>query len=152
MAAKPVPDGFHTVTPYLTVRDAPKVMEFLKQAFGARISHEPIKRPDGSVMHVQVMIGDSPIMIGEESEMAKATASSLYLYVPDVDDVYRKAVRAGGSTIMEPSDMFYGDRSGAVKDSSGNSWFIATHKEDVAPQELARRAEAFIKQQKGKAA
>jgi uncharacterized glyoxalase superfamily protein PhnB len=84
MAAKPVPDGYHTVTPYLTVRGAPKVVEFLEQAFGAKISHEPVKRPDGSIMHVQVTIGDSPVMIAEESEMAKATASSLYLYVPNV--------------------------------------------------------------------
>jgi PhnB protein len=152
MAAKPVPDGYHTVTPYLTVRDAPKVIEFLQQAFGAKISHEPIKRPDGTIMHAQVTIGDSPIMIGEESEMAKPTTSSLYLYVPDVDSVYQRAVKAGGNTVMEPTDMFYGDRSGAVKDPSGNSWFIATHKEDVAPQELAKRAEAFLKQQKGKAA
>jgi hypothetical protein len=88
-------------------------------------------------MHAQVTIGDSPIMIGEESEMAKATTSSLYLYVPDVDSVYQRAIKAGGNSIMEPTDMFYGDRSGAVKDPSGNSWFIATHKEDVAPQELA---------------
>lgn len=152
MAVKPVPDGFHTVTPYLTVRNAPKVIEFLKQAFGAKISHEPTKRPDGSIMHAQVTIGDSPVMIGEESEMAKATSSTLYLYVPDVDSTYRKAVKAGGETVMEPMDMFYGDRSGAVKDPSGNSWFIATHKEDVSPQELAKRAEAFMKQQKGKAA
>jgi PhnB protein len=152
MAAKPVPDGYHTVTPYLTVRDAPKVIEFLQQAFGAKISHEPIKRPDGTIMHAQVTVGDSPIMIGEESEMAKPTTSSLYLYVPDVDSVYQRAVKAGGNTVMEPTDMFYGDRSGAVKDPSGNSWFIATHKEDVAPQELAKRAEAFSKQQKGKAA
>jgi PhnB protein len=152
MAAKPVPDGYHTVTPYLTVRDAPKVIEFLQQAFGAKISHEPIKRPDGTIMHAQVTVGDSPIMIGEESEMAKPTTSSLYLYVPDVDSVYQRAVKAGGNTVMEPTDMFYGDRSGAVKDPSGNSWFIATHKEDVAPQELAKRVEAFLKQQKGKAA
>jgi PhnB protein len=152
MAAKPVPDGYHTVTPYLTVRDAPKVIEFLQQAFGAKISHEPVKRPDGTIMHAQVTIGDSPIMIGEESEMAKPTTSSLYLYVSDVDSVYQRAVKAGGNTVMEPTDMFYGDRSGAVKDPSGNSWFIATHKEDVAPQELAKRAEAFLKQQKGKAA
>ena len=152
MAAKPVPDGYHTVTPYLTVRDAPKVIEFLQQAFGAKISHEPIKRPDGTIMHAQVTVGDSPIMIGEESEMAKPTTSSLYLYVPDVDSVYQRAVKAGGNTVMEPTDMFYGDRSSAVKDPSGNSWFIATHKEDVAPQELAKRAEAFLKQQKGKAA
>jgi uncharacterized glyoxalase superfamily protein PhnB len=152
MAAKPVPDGYHTVTPYLTVRDAPKVIEFLRQAFGAEISHEPIKRPDGTIMHAQVTIGDSPIMIADESEMAKATASSLYLYVPNVDSVYQRAIKAGGNSIMEPTDMFYGDRNGAVKDPSGNSWFIATHKEDVAPQELQKRAEAFMKQQKGKAA
>jgi len=152
MAAKPVPDGYHTVTPYLTVRGAPKVIEFLRQAFGAEISLEPIKRPDGTIMHAQVTIGDSRIMIADESEMAKATESSLYLYVPNVDSVYQRAVKAGGNTIMEPTDMFYGDRSGAVKDPSGNSWFIATHKEDVAPQELAKRAEAFMKQQKGKAA
>ncbi len=152
MAAKPVPDGYHTVTPYLTVRNAPKVIEFLRQAFGAEISHEPIKRPDGTIMHAQVTIGDSRIMIAEESEMAKATESSLYLYVPNVDSVYQRAIKAGGNTIMEPTDMFYGDRSGGVKDPSGNSWFIATHKEDVAPQELQKRAEAFMEQQKGKAA
>jgi PhnB protein len=152
MAAKPVPDGYHTVTPYLTVRDAPKVIEFLRQAFGAEISHEPIKRPDGTIMHAQVTIGDSRIMIADESEMAKATASSLYLYVPNVDSVYQRAIKAGGNSVMEPADMFYGDRNGAVKDPSGNSWFIATHKEDVAPQELQKRAEAFMKQQKGKAA
>jgi PhnB protein len=147
MAAKPIPDGFHSVTPYLTVRGAPKVIEFLKQAFGAEMSHEPTKRPDGSIMHAQVKIGDSLVMIAEESEMAKATPSSLYLYVPNVDEVYKRAVKAGGQSVMEPMDMFYGDRSGGVKDSSGNSWFVATHKEDVAPMELAKRAEAFNKQQ-----
>src|SRR4051794_2370445 len=152
MAVIAVPDGYHTVTPYLTVRGAPNVIEFLKQAFGAELTHEPTKRPDGTIMHAEVKIGDSPIMIADESEMAKATTSSLYLYVPDVDSVYQRAIKAGGNTIMEPTDMFYGDRSGGVKDPSGNSWFIATHKEDVAPQELAKRAEAFLKQQKGKAA
>jgi PhnB protein len=152
MAAKPVPDGYHTVTPYLTVRGAPRVIEFLKMAFGAELSHEPIKRPDGSIMHAQVTIGDSRVMIGEESEMTKATTSSLYLYVPNVDSVYQQAIKAGGETIMEPTEMFYGDRSGGVKDPSGNSWFIATHKEDVAPQELAKRADAFLRQQKGNAA
>ena len=94
MTAKPIPDGYHTVTPYLTVRGAAKVIEFLKQAFGAKLSHEAIKRPDGSIMHAQVKIGDSRIMIAEESEMAKATASTLYLYVPNVDIV----VSAGGQS------------------------------------------------------
>jgi PhnB protein len=152
MAAKPVPDGFHTVTPYLTVRGAPKIIEFLKQAFGAELAFEPMKRPDGTVMHAEVTIGDSRVMLADENEMAKATTSSLYLYVPNVDSIYQRAVKAGGNSIMEPTDMFYGDRTGSVKDPSGNIWSIATHKEDVAPQELAKRAEAFMKQQKGKAA
>ncbi len=152
MAAQPIPTGYHTVTPYLTVRGASKVIEFLKQAFGAKLSHEPIRRSDGLIMHAQVIIGDSRIMIAEENEMAKATTSTLYLYVPNVDSVYQLAVKAGGAKVMEPMDMFYGDRSGGVKDPSGNSWFIATHIEDVAPQELAKRAEAFAKQQKSRAA
>jgi PhnB protein len=152
MSVKFIPDGYHTVTPYLTVRNAPKVIEFLKQAFGAKLSHDAIKRPDGSIMHAQIIIGDSRIMIAEENEMAKATVSTLYVYVPNVDAVYQQAIKAGGSNVMEPMDMFYGDRSGGVRDPSGNSWFIATHKEDVEPKELAKRAEAFSKQQKGKAA
>jgi len=152
MTAKPIPDGYHAVTPYLTVRSAAKVIEFLKQAFGAEITQEPFKRPDGMIMHAEIKIADSRVMIAEESEMAKATPSSLYLYVQDVDRVYQQAVKAGGTKIMEPMDMFYGDRSGCVKDPSGNSWTIATHKEDVAPQEMAKRAEAFFRQQKHKVA
>src|SRR6266540_6137954 len=94
MAAKPIPEGFHTVTPYLTVRGAEKVIAFLQQAFGAQ-AQEVIHRPDGSIMHAQVTIGDSRVMIAEESEMAKATQSTLYLYVPNVDSVYQQAVKAG---------------------------------------------------------
>lgn len=152
MSVKPIPDGYHSVTPYLTVRGADKVIEFLRQAFDAELAHEPMKRPDGTIMHAEVKIGDSRVMIAEESEQAKATVSTLYLYVPDVDSVYKRAVKAGGKVVMEPMDMFYGDRSGSVKDSSGNSWFVATHTEDVAMPELKKRAEAFMKQQKDKAA
>jgi uncharacterized glyoxalase superfamily protein PhnB len=152
MAVKPIPDGYHTVTPYLTVRGAPKVIEFLKQAFGAELAYEPMKRPDGAIMHAELTIGDSRVMISDESEMAKANASAFYLYVPNVDAAYQRAVKAGGNTVTEPADMFYGDRTGSVKDPSGNTWSIATHKEDLAPQELAKRAEAFMKQHKGKAA
>jgi PhnB protein len=152
MTAKTVPDGFHTVTSYLTVRGAAEVIDFLKHAFKAEIMHEPIKRPDGKIMHADIKIGDSCIMIAEESEMAKATPSSLYLYVPNVDSVFQQAVKAGGKTMMEPMDMFYGDRCGGVKDPSGNSWMIATRKEDLAPKEMAKRAEAFFKQQTHKAA
>lgn len=152
MPAKPIPDGYHAVTPYLTVRGAAKVIEFLKQAFGAELEYEPIKRPDGAIMHAAVKIADSRVMIADESEYAKAAPSALYLYVPNVDTTYQQAVKAGGESVMEPMDMFYGDRGGCVKDPSGNQWNIATHKEDVAPQELAKRAEAFLKQQKNKAA
>ena len=116
------------------------------------MSHDPIKRPDGSIMHAQVIIGDSRIMIAEESEMAKATASTLYLYVPDVDSAYQQAVKAGGKKIMEPMDMFYGDRSGGVKDPSGN---IVVHRHAQGRrrrQELQKRAEEFYKKQKSRAA
>ena len=152
MPVKSIPEGFHAVTPYLTVRGVDKVIDFLRQAFNAEVSHEPIKRPDGKIMHAQVKIGDSCVMLGEESEQAKATPSTLYLYVPDVDRVYQQAIKAGGKSEMEPADMFYGDRVGGVKDSSGNSWMVATHKEDVSLPELQKRADAFMKQHHGKAA
>ena len=148
MPANPIPQGHHTVTPYLTVRGAGKVIDFLKEAFDAKNMAEPFKGPDGKIVHAEIKIGDSPVMLSEESEMMKATPSALYLYVPDVDKVYRQAIKAGGKSTMEPKDMFYGDRSGSVTDPSGNSWTIATHKEDVPPQEMAKRAEAFFKQQK----
>jgi PhnB protein len=149
MAAKPIPDGYHTVTPYLTVRGAAKVIEFLKQAFGAEIPEENMKRPDGSIAHAQVKIGDSRVMIAEESEVAKAMPSTLYLYVPNVDSVYQRAIKAGGQSVMEPTDMFYGDRSGGVKDAFGNLWWIATHIEDVPPAELKRRALAAMEKAGG---
>ncbi len=149
---KPVPDGNHTVTSYLTVCGAAEVIDFLKHAFKGEVMHEPIKRPDGKIMHAQVKIGDSSVMLAEESDRMKATPSSLYLYVPNADEVYQQAVKAGGKSVMEPMDMFYGDRCGCVKDPSGNSWTIATHKEDVSPKEMANRAESFLKEQKQKVA
>ena len=147
MAVNPIPNGYHTVTPYLTVRGAEKVIAFLKGAFGAQPVHEPMKRPDGKIMHAAVKVGDSIVMIADESDMAKAAPSSLYVYVPNVDNVYQLAIKAGGKSVMEPADMFYGDRCGAVTDPSGNTWSIATHKEEIAPQDMAKRAEAFLKQQ-----
>ena len=149
---RPIPDGFHSLTPYVTVKGAAKTIEFLKAAFGAKLDHEAIKRPDGSIMHATLKVGDSMVMLAEESEQAKAAPATLYLYVPNADTVYQNAVKAGGKSIMEPTDMFYGDRSGGVKDPAGNSWFIATHKEDLGSQELQKRAEQFYKQQKNKAA
>jgi len=145
MAVNPIPAGHHTVTPYLVVRGAPQVIAYLQRAFNAEITHAPLKRPDGTIMHAEVKIGDSRVMIAEESQTAKAAPASLYLYVADVDSLYRQAIAAGGKTIMAPMDMFYGDRSGGVMDPAGNSWMIATHQEDVAPQELAKRAESFFR-------
>jgi len=152
MAVKPIPEGHHTVTPYLVVRGAAKTIEFLQKAFGAEIAFEPMKRPDGLIMHVELKIGDSIVMLGDANERAQPIQSMLHLYVPNVDAVYQRAVQAGGVSTMEPSDMFYGDRTGCVKDPAGNTWYIATHKEDVQGAELKKRAEAFYKQQKEKAA
>jgi PhnB protein len=149
--AKPIPDGFHTVTPYLIVDGAAKIIDFLKQVLGARPIHEPTVRPDGTIMHATLKIGDSMVMIADASEHAKASPAMLYLYVPDVDAAHQEAIKAGATSIMEPADHFYGDRSGGVKDVAGNSWFFGTHIEDVTPAELKKRAEEMFKKQ-GKAA
>ena len=150
MAAKvkPIPDGFHTVTPYLIVDGAKKVIDFMQQALGAKHDHEPTLRPDGTIMHAAVKIGDSMVMVSDASEHAKAMPVMLYLYVPNVDAAYQLALKAGATSIVEPADQFYGDRSGGVKDAAGNSWFFGTHIEDVAPAEIKKRAAEFLKKQK----
>jgi PhnB protein len=149
MAAKvkPIPQGFHTITPYLVVDGAEKIIRFMKEAFGAELVLEPTTRPDGKIMHAQVKIGDSILMISDPSERAQATSDMIYLYVANVDAVYQKALKAGATSLMEPMDQFYGDRSGGVKDPAGNRWFIGTHVEDVSPAELKKRAAEFFKQQ-----
>ncbi|MGY8666860.1 VOC family protein [Bradyrhizobium sp. UFLA05-109] len=144
---KPVPEGYHTVTPYLIVDGAEKVIHFMKEAFGAQPLFEPMMRPDGKVMHAEFKIGSSIVMIADSSERAQATSTMLYLYVPNVDAVYQKAIKAGGTSLMEPTDQFYGDRSGGVKDPAGNHWHIGTHIEDVSPTELKKRAAEFMKRQ-----
>jgi PhnB protein len=141
MAVKPIPDGFHSVTPYLVVPGVAKLIDFLKQAFGARET-ERMAMPDGTIMHAQVTIDDSPIMMGEPPAQHPAAPTHLYLYVKDVDAVYRRALQAGGVSVMEPADQFYGDRHGSVKDPSGNTWWIATHIEDVSWEEIERRAKS----------
>jgi uncharacterized glyoxalase superfamily protein PhnB len=152
MAAKPIPEGYHTVTPYLVARGADKVIEFAKKAFGAELSFEPMTRPDGKIMHADLKVGDSHVMISEATDEHPAMPCMVHLYVPNIDAVHQRAVAAGGTSTMPPTDMFYGDRSSGVKDPSGNHWYIATHKEDVALPELKKRAEAMFKQHKGKAA
>jgi len=148
MAAKvkAIPDGFHSVTPYLIVEGAAKIIDFAQKAFDAKLHHEATKRPDGSIMHATLKIGDSMLMISDASEHAKATTTMLYLYVGDVDATYQKALKAGGTSVMEPADQFYGDRSGCVKDPCGNQWWLGKHIEDVSPAELKKRAEQMFKQ------
>ena len=144
-AAKHTPKGFHTVNPYITAEGADKVVAFLQKAFGAEFDHEPMNRPDGKLMHASLKIGDSMVMVAEASERAKAMPASLYLYLPDVDAAYQRAIKGGATSLMEPADQFYGDRCGGVTDSAGNQWYLATHIEDVKLPELKRRAAEVFK-------
>ncbi len=105
--------------------------------------------PDGTVRHGEVRIGDSIVMVGEASAQHKPMPTTLYLYVTDTDATYRRAIQAGATSLTEPADQFYGDRNAGVEDPCGNQWWIATHVEDVAPEEMKRRSEAFMKQSHG---
>ncbi len=140
MAVKAVPEGYGTVTPFLTVKGAAKIIDFLKQAFGA----EEIMRmpgPGGVVMHAEVNIGNSRLMLSEAMQNPPSQ-SSFYLYVNDADAMYERALAAGATSQIEPKDEFWGDRTAMVRDPFGNVWSVATHKEDVSPEELAKRMAA----------
>jgi len=143
MAVKAIPDGYHSVTPYLVVSGVATLLDFLTQAFEAHELHR-MPRPDGTIMHAEVRIGDSRVMLGEPMGAAPPMPGSLYLYVNDVDAVYTRALHAGATSTSAPADRFYGDRSAGIKDPLGNQWWIATHQEDVPPEEIARRAEACM--------
>ena len=145
MAVKPIPEGYHTVTPYLTVQGVPKLIDFLKQAFAAQ-EIERLARPDGTIGHAEVRIGDSIVMMGDATPEFAPMPAMIHLYVNAGDAVYQRALQAGATSLREPADQFYGDRSAGVKDSCGNQWWIATHIEDVPPEELAKRAGAAMKQ------
>lgn len=142
MAVAGIPEGFHTITPYLLVQHAQDVIQFAKQAFGATEDHRSTN-PDGSILHAQLKIGDSVIMLSDASGDYQPMPAMLYVYVDDVDVVYQRAVQAGATALREPTDEFYGDRSGGVRDSCGNQWWIATRKENVPPDELMRRQQAL---------
>lgn len=142
MSVKAVPDGFHSITPFFSVNGASRLIEFLKAAFGATELMR-IPGPDGGVMHAELKIGDSIVMIGEAMKDQPVMAASLYLYVPDTDATYRMALGAGGESLEEPADQFWGDRVASVKDPTGNAWWIATHVEDVDQEELERRIKAL---------
>lgn len=138
------PAGAPTMTPYLVVRSAPPLIDFLKAVFNA-VELDRTLRADGSVMNAVMQIGDSRVMMGEVAAPREPFPAMLYVYVPDVDAAYARALAAGASSVAEPADMFYGDRHAAVRDAAGNEWWMATHKEDVSPVELQRRAAAHAR-------
>jgi len=139
MAVKPVPEGYHTYTPYYVVEGATQFIEFLKKAFGAEETFR-MPAPGGKIGHAEVRIGSSMVMLADGSPPDHPVRQfNGMLYVNDVDAVFRSAVAAGGKASRQPENMFYGDRSGEVTDKWGNTWWIATHVEDVSPDEMQRR-------------
>jgi PhnB protein len=148
MAVKPIPEGYHTVVPYVVAADAEALLEFLKTGLNAK-EIEVMRYPDGRVWHGDVVIGDSHVMLSQATEQHPAMPATLYLYVPDTDAAYRGALAAGATSVMEPATQFYGDRNAGVKDSNGNMWYFGTHVEDVSPEEMRRRgAEEMKKRQR----
>ncbi len=145
MKTNPVPADCHAITPYLSVSDAAKLIAFLKRAFDG-VERGVIRRPDGTVMHAQVVVGDSLLMIGEPQGQWKPQPAVLYHYVADADAIYKRALAAGATSVMEPTNMFYGDRSCCVQDSAQNSWWIATRIENPTFDEIQKRAVAFFEQ------
>ena len=150
---KPVPEGYHTVTPYLVCKGAAAAIDYYKKAFGAtELMRMPA--PGGQIGHAEIQIGDSPIMLADEApqmghrspESIGGTPVSIMLYVDDVDTVYRRALGAGGKELQPLKDQFYGDRSGTLRDPFGHVWTVSTHKEDLSPEEIGRRAAEAMKQ------
>ena len=145
MSVKPIPEGYHTLTPFLTVRDAARAIEFYKQAFGAT-ERGVAKGPDGKVMHAEIKIGDSIIMMSDEfpefgslsPESVGNTSMGLHIYVEDVDASFDRAVKAGAKVEMPVMDQFWGDRYGRLKDPFGHKWSLATHKKDMSADEMKR--------------
>jgi len=142
MAVKPIPEGYRSVTPYLIVQGASKLIDFAKLAFGAEETFR-MPGPGGAIMHAEMRIGDSMVMLSDATPENPPMPIMIHLYVEDADRVYKRALAAGASSLREPADQFYGDRSAGVKDAFGNQWWLATHIEDVSPQELQKRAAAM---------
>jgi PhnB protein len=146
---KPIPDGYHSVTPYLIINGATAALDYYTRAFGA-IELFRMPAPEGKIGHAEIKIGDSPIMLADESpEMGYKSPQSLggspvsiMIYVEDVDTVFNRAIAAGGKEQRPVKDQFYGDRSGTLEDPFGHIWHVATHTEDVSPEEMERRAKA----------
>ena len=148
MATKPIPDGYHSVTPYLIIQGAADAIDFYKRAFGA-VELMRMQSPDGRIGHAEMRIGDSAIMLADEHpEMGYRSPKSLggagvslMVYVEGVDEVFKRALAGGAKELQPVKDQFYGDRSGTLQDPFGHTWTVATHVEDVPPEELRRRAE-----------
>ena len=148
-AVKPIPEGYHTLTTFIVAPQAGRLIDFLKKVFDAK-ENSIHRRPDGLIMHADLQIGDSRLMLSDATEQYPAMPAMVYVYAENTDEVYRKAIAAGASSLREPTNEFYGDRSCGIKDPSGNQWWIATHIEDVSPEEMKKREEEFMKQQQSK--
>lgn len=146
MAVKPIPDGYQSVIPYLVVPEPARLIDFLARAFGA-VEKERHSDESGAIRHAEVRVGDSAIMIGGARGDWPPMPCMIYVYVEDTDAVYARALEAGATSVMPPADQYYGDRNAGVKDDAGNLWWIATHVEDVSPEEMKRRHEARLKEQ-----
>jgi PhnB protein len=153
MSTKPKPDAYHSVTPYLSIKGAAEAIEFYKRGFGATELFRLVA-PSGEIGHAEIKIGDSPIMLADQCEEGAfrspqslgGSSVGLHVYVEDVDTLFVQAVNAGAKAVRPVQDQFYGDRTGTLEDPFGHVWFLATHKEDLTPEEIHRRAEALFKQ------
>ena len=148
MSVKFIPDGYHTITPYLIVDHVDKLdqlVEFLEAAFNAT-EKECVRNKDGRREHSNMQIGDSLVMLGYGPDVSGGAKAMLYLYVEDTDAMYHQAIKAGATSLMEPVDQFYGDRNAGVEGPCGHKWWIATHKEDLSPEELEKRAQAYYQE------
>jgi PhnB protein len=142
---KASPRGYHSVTPYLIVEEAPKLIQFMRQAFDAQ-GGESIKGPDGRIMHAEMNIGDSVVMLADATPKYGPIASHLYVYIENVDRTFKRALESGATSVQEPANQFYGDRTAGFKDPTGNYWWIAQRVEEVSREEMERRMKARSQQ------
>jgi PhnB protein len=143
MATKPIPEGYRTITPGFIAKNCDKAIDFIKSVFRAE-ERMRFLGPDGKVAHCELQLGDCVLMCGEAGDHHAAAPQYLMVYVPDCDATFKRALDAGAKALDQPTDQFYGDRNGRVKDPFGNEWVIATHIEDVSPEEMEKRAKAAM--------